>query len=63
MPREFITASELASRLGVSRMTVHRWVAGGKLPAPIHAGRVLCWPERIAAGLVRAFGRPDPGQP
>lgn len=37
---EFLTASEVAAKLRISRMTVTRWVRDGKLPA-VRLGAVL----------------------
>lgn len=39
----YITADELAARLGVSRMTVWRWSKAGHLPRPVKLG-----PGRVA---------------
>ena len=39
----YISADELAARLGVSRMTVWRWSKAGVLPAPVALG-----PHRVA---------------
>ena len=39
----YVSADELAARLGVSRMTVWRWSRDGHLPAPLALG-----PNRIA---------------
>lgn len=42
-----VNAAQLAERLGVSRPTLRRWQASGKLPAP-HAvlGQTKLWNER-----------------
>ncbi|MFQ2857166.1 helix-turn-helix transcriptional regulator [Aeromonas caviae] len=42
-----INAEQLAERCGVSRPTLRRWLASGKLPAP-HAvlGQTKLWNER-----------------
>jgi excisionase family DNA binding protein len=42
-PRELITTKELASRLGVSLSTVHRWRTGPEFPAPIRLGQSIRW--------------------
>jgi len=38
-----LTALGLAAFLGISRATVWRLLAGGKLPAPIRLGRAVRW--------------------
>jgi excisionase family DNA binding protein len=37
-PSEFVTAEEIAERLGFSPNSINRWIASGWLPKPIHFG-------------------------
>lgn len=39
-----LCAQDLAERLGVSRATLHRWNAGGRVPQPVRIGRTVRWP-------------------
>ncbi|MCH7478561.1 MAG: MerR family transcriptional regulator, partial [SAR324 cluster bacterium] len=46
MTKRKITATELAKRLGVSRMTINRWKKIGRLPPPTeHPGKAAFWTE------------------
>ena len=40
----WLNSKGLASRLGISDLTVRRWVRAGKLPPPIRLGRSVRWP-------------------
>lgn len=44
---EFVTQKQLAERLGVSILTVHRWAKDGTLPRPLRFGR-RCIRWRVA---------------
>ncbi len=39
-----LTKAAIAERVGVSRRTIHYWVASGQLDRPI--GRPVCYPPR-----------------
>ena len=38
-----LTADHLAKLLCVSRLSIWRWRAAGRLPAPLRIGRVIRW--------------------
>lgn len=41
---EFVTLPQLAERLGVSRVSISRWVEQGALPRPLRIGRrIVRW--------------------
>ena len=42
-PAELLTAEQLAATLGVSAKTIRRYVAAGRLPAPIRIGKLQRW--------------------
>lgn len=54
-PASFLTAAEVASMLGVSTRTVHRFCADGRLPQPTRCGtRLVRWdPRAIETYLAR----------
>jgi len=53
LPR-FMAASEVCERLGVTTMTIHRWMKDPEVnfPRPVQVKRLRFWPEpEIAAWL------------
>ena len=38
-----LTADDVSRLLAVSRLTIFRWRAAGRLPAPVRVGRVVRW--------------------
>jgi len=58
-PRELITTKELASTLGVSLSTVHRWRTDSEFPAPIRLGKSIRWRlQEVETWLRRHQDRP-----
>jgi len=51
---ELLTVAEAAARLKVTRHTVYRWIAEGRLPAVRYSARVL---RLRASDLERAYAR------
>lgn len=56
-PRLTLTAEQVAETLGISRATVWRMHAAGKLPAPVRFGRAVRW-ERYTIEEWLAVGAP-----
>lgn len=61
-----IGARDLAGRLGISYVTLNRWVASGRLPPPVNPGSskrlfrvesVDLWLKRAEERTVRAMGK------
>lgn len=42
-----LTATEVASRLGISRAHVWKLLSLGRLPAPVRLGRAVRWDKRV----------------
>jgi excisionase family DNA binding protein len=53
-----LSARDLARELAVSRSTIWRWHAAGKLPLPIKVGRAVRW-SRDAIVRWISMGSPD----
>jgi predicted site-specific integrase-resolvase len=43
MPKQFFRKAQVALRYGVNTRTVDRWARDGRLPAPVHRGRIPLW--------------------
>lgn len=57
-PRRFLSARELAARLGVSRRTVSRLVSAGILPQPIRfSRRLIRWDWSAVEAAIADRGR------
>jgi excisionase family DNA binding protein len=52
MPNELMSVEEVARYLGVSRHTIYRWIASGRLPATRFSRKVI----RVRRSDVQAFG-------
>lgn len=55
-----LTLAEVAERLRVSRPTVHRLAASGRLPVVRFGRAVRVRPEDLAAMLAASVAAPDP---
>lgn len=49
---ELLRNSDLRRELKIGRSTIWRWVAEGRLPAPIRIGRVTAWRRSDIAALI-----------
>jgi excisionase family DNA binding protein len=59
-PRRFVKQTEIAERLGVTPVTINRWMKDGKMPCIVIAGRRKITEELFEAWLAE---RTDPGDP
>jgi predicted DNA-binding transcriptional regulator AlpA len=64
-PDALLRVQAVAQMLGgCSRATVWRYVAAGKLPAPIHIGSAALWQRReIVAAIARMLAERDEYEP
>lgn len=52
--------AEIASLAGCSKMSIHRWVKNGKMPAPIKVTqRTHRWPAEVAEAWLRGEWKPE----
>jgi excisionase family DNA binding protein len=60
----YLSADEVAGRLGVSRFEVYRQMKSGELPAPdALVGRTFGWrPETVTALVCERRGVPQPAE-
>jgi excisionase family DNA binding protein len=60
----FLSADEVASRLGCSRFEIYRQLKSGELPAPdALVGRTFGWsPETVTALVFERRGVPQPAE-
>lgn len=56
-----LTATELATRLGISRAHVWKLLSLGRLPAPVRLGRAVRWDKRVIDAWLAA-GAPSSAQ-
>lgn len=56
-----LTATELATRLGISRAHVWKLLSVGQLPAPVRLGRAVRWDKRVIDAWLAA-GAPSAAQ-
>ena len=56
-----LTATELATRLGISRAHVWKLLSLGRLPAPVRLGRAVRWDKRVIDAWLAA-GAPSAAQ-
>lgn len=54
-----LTATELASRLGISRAHVWKLLSLGRLPAPVRLGRAVRWDKRVVDAWLAAGAPPS----
>lgn len=53
-----LTAEQVASRLGVSRVTLYNWLKLGRFPKPVKLNvRCVRWPEEVVEDFLRAHGQ------
>jgi predicted DNA-binding transcriptional regulator AlpA len=45
MPKQFLRKAGVGARYGINEKTVDRWAADGRLPRPMHRGRIPLWAE------------------
>lgn len=53
-----LTATELATRLGISRAHVWKLLSLGRLPAPVRLGRAVRWDKRVVDAWLAAGAPP-----
>ncbi len=58
MTDRLLTADELASKLALSRRSVHRLNSSGRIPKPLHIGGSIRWSEKTINRWLEA-GAPD----
>jgi len=62
-PREYLTTSQAAAALGVSRQTIKNWVQAGHLRGAVLGGRTLIHRDEVQAQLDRLLSARPPVRP